>query len=459
MSNPRIHRASALALAVLGTLFVGQAAASGFQLREQSVKNLGKSNAGSAVGKDAATVSLNPAAMTNLTTNTFQADVTVIDLTAEFNGGGSVLGVPQAPLAGGNGGDPGDPTVVPNMSAVFPMKGALEGLTLGASIGAPFGLATEYEDGWVGRYRALNSDVTAIDLTLSAAFKASDGVSIGFGLVYERAEAILSKAIDFGTAICASAAPGGAACFNPAFPIKPQQHDGHFEVSGDSTSIGYIVGAQIAPNDRLAIGVSHRSEIKHDLEGTLDFDVPAAAAAVLGSARMAAYTDDEGGARLVTPAITTVSIKYGFTDNFRVLADYQATGWSSLHDVTITRDNGTVVGSEPFEWEDTDFYSLGAEFDLSDAFTLRGGIGKDESPTNDTHRTPRLPDNDRTLYSIGATWNMSENMSIDAAYQRIEIDSPVVALGVDPASANLSTLNGTFSGHANLFGVSMQYRF
>ena len=98
MSNPRIHRASALALAVLGTLFVGQAAASGFQLREQSVKNLGKSNAGSAVGKDAATVSLNPAAMTNLTTNTFQADVTVIDLTAEFNGGGSVLGVPQAPI-------------------------------------------------------------------------------------------------------------------------------------------------------------------------------------------------------------------------------------------------------------------------------------------------------------------------------------------------------------------------
>ncbi len=459
MSNPRIHRASALALAVLGTLFVGQAAASGFQLREQSVKNLGKSNAGSAVGTDAATVSLNPAAMTNLTTNTFQADVTVIDLTAEFNGGGSVLGVPQAPLAGGNGGDPGDPTVVPNMSAVFPMKGALEGLTLGASIGAPFGLATEYEDGWVGRYRALNSDVTVIDLTLSAAFKASDGVSIGFGLVYERAEVILSKAIDFGTAICASAAPGGAACFNPAFPIKPQQQDGHFEVSGDSTSIGYIVGAQIAPNDRLAIGVSHRSEIKHDLEGTLDFDVPAAAAAVLGSARMAAYSDGEGGARLVTPAITTVSIKYGFTDNFRVLADYQSTGWSSLHDVTITRDNGTVVGSEPFEWEDTDFYSLGAEFDLSDAFTLRGGIGKDESPTNDTHRTPRLPDNDRTLYSIGATWNMSENMSIDAAYQRIEIDSPKVSLGVDPASANLSTLNGTFSGHANLFGVSMQYRF
>ena len=451
MSNPRIHRASALALAVLGTLFVGQAAASGFQLREQSVKNLGKSNAGSAVGKDAATVSLNPAAMTNLTTNTFQADVTVIDLTAEFNGGGSVLGVPQAPLAGGNGGDPGDPTVVPNMSAVFPMKGALEGLTLGASIGAPFGLATEYEDGWVGRYRALNSDVTAIDLTLSVAFKATDGVSFGAGLIYERADVTLSKAIDFGTAICASGNP--ANCFSTSYPFKPQQMDGVFEVSGDDTAMGYVVGMQVAPTDKLAIGVSHRSEIKHDLTGTLDFqNVPA----LLGADPR--FQDGDGGARMVTPAITTLSFMYGVTDSFRVLADYQSTGWSSLQDVTIKRANGTVVGSEDFSWKDTDFVSVGVEYDLSEAFTLRAGVGQDESPTNDATRTPRLPDNDRMLYSIGMSWAVSDHLSVDAAYQRINIDDPEINLGVH-APSDLSTLTGTYSGSANLFGVSMQYRF
>ena len=236
-TTTRSFRATALALAVLGTLAAGQAGATGFQLREQSVKNLGKSNAGSIVGKDASNVSLNPAAMTNLDKNTFQADITVIDLTADFTGGGKILS-PASPLnlAGGNGGDPGDPTVVPNMAAVFPMKGALEGMTVGVSIGAPFGLKTEYENGWVGRYRALTSDVKVVDLTLSAAFKATDGVSVGFGLIYERADVTLSKAVDFGTAICAGAAPGGAACFNPAFPIKPQQHDGEFVVSGDSTS-------------------------------------------------------------------------------------------------------------------------------------------------------------------------------------------------------------------------------
>ena len=115
--------------------------------------------------------------------------------------------------------------------------------------------------------------------------------------------------------------------------------------------------------------------------------------------------------------------------------------------------------SEPFDWKDTDFFSIGAEFDLSDAFTIRGGVAQDESPTNDTHRTPRLPDADRMLYSIGASWNLSESLSIDAAFQRINIDSPTINLPVDAAAGNTSTLVGSFSGHANLYGVSMQYRF
>ena len=452
MSNTRSFRASALALAVLGTLVAGQAGASGFQLREQSVKNLGKSNAGSIVGKDASNVSLNPAAMTNLDKNTVQTDLTVIDLSADFTGSGRVLGSPALPLSGGNGGDPGAATLVPNMAAVFPLHGALEGMTVGASIGAPFGLKTEYDPGWVGRYRALTSDLKTIDLTLSVAFKATDGVSIGAGLIYERAEATLSKAIDFGTAICASGNP--ANCFNPAYPFKPQQLDGGFQVDGDSTGVGYVIGAQIAPNDKLAIGISHRSEIKHDLEGTLDFaNVPALLA------NDPRFKDGDGGARLVTPSVTTLSVSYGFTDTFRVMADYQATGWSSLHDVTIKRDTGTIVGSEPFHWDDTDFFSVGAEFDIGEAFTIRGGIAQDESPTNDTYRTPRLPDNDRMLYSIGATWNMSDSLSFDAAYQHITIDNPTINLPVDVASGNTSTLVGEFDGDANLFGVSMQYRF
>ena len=463
MSNNRKIHASALALAVMGTLFVGQAAASGFQLREQSVKNLGKANAGSIVGKDASNVSLNPAAMSNLDKTTIQSDITVIDLTAKFTGGGNVLGSPAAPLSGGNGGDPGDPTVVPNLSVVFPLSGTFDKVTLGASVGAPFGLKTEYEPGWVGRYRSLTSDLKAVDLTLSIAVQPTESLSFGAGFIYERAEATLSKAVDFGTAICAQAAasvPTSPAntCFNPNWALYPVYHpqsaDGTFTVEGDDTSTGWVLGMQFTPNEKFAFGMSYRSEIEHELEGTLVFDpVPALLA------NDPRFADGDGGAKLTTPAIWTMSISYGFTDQFRVLADFQRTEWTSLHDVTIVRDNGTVVGSEPFLWKNTKFYSVGAEYDINDAFTLRAGVGSDESPTNDAHRTPRLPDNDRMIYSIGASWNVSENLSVDAAFQRITIDSPTINLPVDAAAGNTSTLVGSFSGHANLYGVSMQYRF
>jgi long-chain fatty acid transport protein len=452
-------RISALAIGIVGVLALGQAHASGFQLREQSVKNLGRSNAGSAVMKDdASTVSLNPAAMSNIDKNTVQADVTMIDLDADFSGGGQVLpGTPLArPVTGGNGGDPGDETFVPNMAAVFPMHGALEGMTVGVSVGAPFGLKTEYEPGWVGRYKAQTSDLKTVDLTMSASFEMSDGISVGLGLIYERAEATLTKAIDFGTLACATA-PGGAANCSPLapFPFKPQNHDGLFEVEGDSTSWGAVIGAQIAPSDKLAIGVSYRTEISHDIEGTLDFDT-SRAPFVAANPR---FANGSGGAQLTTPSILTASIRYGFTDDFRILADFQETGWSSLEKVEITRTNGTIVGSEDFSWEDTTFLSVGLEYDISDAFTLRGGVAQDESPTNDKSRTPRLPDEDRMLYSIGMSWNVSEAFTVDAAFQRINIDDPTINLPADFAAGEFSSLNGTYSGSANLIGVSAQYRF
>lgn len=467
MSNNRNLRASALALAVLGTLFVGQAAASGFQLREQSVKNLGRAGAGSGVAqRDAAVVSLNPAAMVNVDQRTFQVDGTVIDLTAKFTGGGTVLGVPaalpNATLTGGNGGDPGDPTLVPNMSAVFPIS-SVEGLYLGASVGAPFGLATEYNNGWVGRYRALKSEVKTVDLTLSAAYKANSTFSLGVGLIYERAQATLSKAIDFGTAICAQAAAGVPTsplntCFNPAWALYPLYHpqsaDGSLTVKGSDTNFGYLVGIQITPNEQFALGLSYRSRIHHRLQGSLDFNgVPA----ILGADPR--FVDGPGGAKLVTPELITLSARYAFTNDFRMMLDIQHTGWNSLRDVTIVRNGGTVVGSEDFSWKGTTFVSVGGEYDFSDAFTLRFGIGSDKSPTNNITRTPRLPDNDRMVYGIGGSWHVSENLSLDAAYQRITIKTPRIALPVDLPHSNTSSLNGSYSGHANLFGLSMQYRF
>ena len=122
-------------------------------------------------------------------------------------------------------------------------------------ISAPFGLKTEYDNGWQGRYFAQESAVEIVDLTLSAALDiVPDRFSVGAGLIYSRADVTLSQAVDFGTALFSNPAT------RPLPFARPQAADGFAEVQGDDTGFGFIVGANFSPTDKLTIGLSYRSE-------------------------------------------------------------------------------------------------------------------------------------------------------------------------------------------------------
>src|SRR5688500_3421631 len=136
MINHQLARLAALTMAVTSALTYTQAHASGFQIKENSVKAQGRAFAGSGVAPgDDSVVSNNPAAMARFEGTNLQADVTAIDLGFEFQGGGTdALG---RPLTGGDGGDAGDLIPVPAMSFIH--KFETNGLTVGAQISAPFG--------------------------------------------------------------------------------------------------------------------------------------------------------------------------------------------------------------------------------------------------------------------------------------------------------------------------------
>lgn len=467
--NNRTIQLTALALGIAGALAVGQAHASGFQLKENSVKAMGRAFAGSGVATgDASVVVNNPATMTSFEGTTFQADVTIIDVNAKFSGSGYAgvgLGPLSAPLTGGDGGDVGEPTPVPAMSLIHKFN---NGLTVGAMVSAPFGLKTEYDEGWRGRYSSTKSEVKTVDLTLSAAYEiVPDRFSVGVGLIYERAEATLENAIDFGTLMVAAGLPGSV----------PQGADGSVSVKGDDNGFGYILGVNWRPVDSLSIGLSHRSEIDHELRGTANFDVPASfAGAQPGLAALAAnplapltpaqraqlsvlgngFRDTGATAPLTTPSITSLSIAWQVNDKLALMGDYAQTDWHSVKAVDIDFDNPFQPNSsEEFDWSDTRFWSIGAEYKLSDTFTLRGGYAYDETPTTFRTRTTRLPDEDRRWYSLGLGWNVSQALEVNLAYTRIEPDTPKI--GVQDSTRHV--LFGEYSSDVNLFGLSAQYRF
>ncbi|HRO28182.1 MAG TPA: outer membrane protein transport protein [Luteimonas sp.] len=436
-----------LATGIAGALvFASGAHAAGFQLKENSVKSMGAAFAGTAAKTgDSSVVANNPAVMTQFEGSTFQFDVTAIDLSYEFEG--TATDAFGRPMTGGNGGNAGAVTPVPAMSYIRKFD---NGLAFGAMVSAPFGLKTEYDDNWVGRYFAHTSDVQIVDLTLSGAIDVTDRFSVGIGAIISRADVTLSRSVDFGTLLYSNPAT------RPLPFAQPQAADGFIEVQGDDTGFGWVVGAHFRPTDAVAIGVSYRSEIDYELTGTADWTVPGNVAAVFGASPMTAplFKDGPGGAKLTTPATLSVGATWNVTDRFMLAASWAETGWESLQEVRIEFGNPDPDAVEPFGWSDSTFMSIGAEYKLNDRWTLRGGIAQDETPTHIEHRTPRLPDDDRRWLSVGATWAISDALDLNFGFTHIKPDDPKI----DVTSGG-SRIAGPFDGSANLYGVSAQYRF
>lgn len=417
--------------------------AAGFQIRENSAIGLGRAFAGSGSAPgDAAVIANNPAAMSLLEGYIAQADLSLIDLSVDFAGGGSdALG---QPLSGGSGGDAGDLSPVPAAYFSAPLG---ERFRLGVSLTAPFGLKTEYDEGWVGRYHALTSDLRTIDLGLAVSYEVSDNFSLGGSVIYQYADAELSNAVDFGAIL---AAQGLAPDF------LPQSADGKATIEGDDYAWGWSLGALWRVTDRVNLGLSYRSEIDHELTGTADFEVPPPAAAVFAQLPGSLFTDTGGRADLSTPAVATLSGHWQATDRLAVMADIARTFWDSFEDITVEYDNpAQPITVDPQNWRNTWFGSLGVDYRLTDRWTLRGGIAYDQTPTRLGFRTPRVPDTDRRWVSLGASFEPSDNWLLSAGYTHIFSNEPEINL----VSATGSMLQGNTDAGTNLFAVSAAYRF
>jgi long-chain fatty acid transport protein len=439
----RSVKVSTLALGIMTALVCGQAMASGFQIREDSVQAMGRSQAGSASEDgDAAVVNNNPAAMSLFDKTTVQTDLTDIDLSGQFTGGGTdAFG---QPLTGGDGGNAGDSTPVPAFHFILPVGG---GFTLGAAFTAPFGLETQYQPNWVGRYQALKSELETMDLTIAGAFKFNDMFSVGASAIGQRATATLSNAVDFGTILA-----------GPGSPFTPQSEDGTAQIKGNDTSWGWDIGLLFRPGPDTNIGLNYRSRIGQTITGNATFNVPSTVQAALALSPLTSslFQDTGASAALATPSVLTFSITQKLSDVFSVSANFERTNWSSLQNLTVNFVNPAQPPSvEEFNWKDSNEYALGFDWKFAPTWVLRAGIARDETPTSDATRDPRLPDNNRQLYSLGLGWSPSTNVSWNLGYSRIQIDTP----NINDVSVTGSTLVGKYDANANLFGISGTFSF
>lgn len=439
-------RITVLAVGIASVLAVADANAAAFQLKENSAKGLGRAFAGSGSAEgDAAIMAVNPAGMRQLDGRMFQGDISAISFKAEFEGSGRTpVGTPAT---GGDGGDAGMVAPVPAVYFHTPIG---EKAHFGVSVTAPFGFKTEYDNGWVGRYSGLKTDLKAIDLGFAMSYDVNPYVSFGASVFVERLDIELSNAIDFGTALAQSRVPGFA----------PGNADGRLTVEGDNNEIGWTVGGLFSPDENTHIGISYRSKVEHKITGgDATFDVPPNAAAVLARAQPGNFVTTSGKATVKLPASATLSVTHNVNDRWTVMGDVTRTAWSTAFDqVTIDYASNQPDSVLSFGYRDTTFVSLGTDYKLSDSVTLRGGVALDQTPTTNAHRDVRVPDTSRKWLSVGLGWTPSENVEYNFGYTHLLTSDPDVFV---PGTTNNqgNSLTGKYKVRGDVLAASMQYKF
>ncbi len=428
---------AALALAVSGILAIPTtAAASGFQLKENSAKGLGRSFAGStAAPGDVSSVVNNPAAMSTLDGVYFKADLTLINFSTKFEGAGQ--DVTGAPLTGGNGGNGGLTQPVPAMYLAMPVG---EASHVGFAVTVPYGFTTEFDKDWVGRYKAVKSKLQTVDFIVSYSYALSNNFSLGGSLIAQQTKADLTSMVDYGT-----------------FLGEPQSHDGLARITGDATDYGWQLGALWQISARDSLGLNYRAKISHTLKGNATFhDVPPQLGSLVATGN---FQDTRGTADFATPA-TAVFSYWHQGDRIGFGADASYTGWTSFKELRIKYGSGQSDTVEPENWRNTSYFSIGGDYRLNNMWTVRAGVAYDQTPTLDSTRTPRVPDAARRWLSFGLDYTPSSDFELNVGFAHLWVDDSTI----DNTSAATrgptgSTLLGKSKNSANLLGVSGTFRF
>ncbi|MCF6179815.1 MAG: outer membrane protein transport protein, partial [Geopsychrobacter sp.] len=351
-------------------------------------------------------------------------------------------------IPGQNDVDGGVVGVVPNL---YYVNNPGNGWAFGLGVNAPFGLATDYGKTWLGRYHAVESDVRTININPSVAYQVTEKLSLGAGVSAQYIDVTLSSMVNGGLAAF-SATSGAIGTPNST------SDDIFVENKADDWSYGYNLGALYQFKEGCRIGISYRSKIKQELEGTTNTTVPTSIAAI-----GAGFPDQNVSGTIDLPASASLSVYHELSSKLALLGDVSWTDWSSFEKLTLNFAGAGIGGKSSTttveNWNDTWRFSIGALYQLTDALKLRGGLAFDPTPIPDSaHRTPRIPGEDRTWVSLGAGYKFSERISGDLAYAHLFVpDSDINQSLADNPSAG--SLVGSTDNSVDIASVQLVVSF
>lgn len=445
---------SLLATAML--LAAGGANAAAFQLAEVSTSGLGRAYAGeAAIADNASVVATNPALMSLFKTAQFSTGGVYVDSRINMNGdvGSSITAATRITTKYGSASArnviPG--AFVPNLYFVAPVN---DKFALGAGMNVNFGLQSKYDDSYDAGVFGGKTDLTAINLNLSGAYRVTEGLSLGLGVnaVYAKAQ------VERNAGIIAESVEIAQDAFS-SVGTQEQKAAAKYLTSKDKSVVslqdraawgfGWNAGVMYQFNEANRIGLAYHSKV--DIDFT-DRTATSVEANVIKEGK-------KGDLTLKLPDYLELSGFHQLTDKFAVHYSYKYTHWSRLTKLHASFEDGKKAFDKELQYSNNSRVALGASYNLYEKLTLRAGIAYDQAASRH-HRSAAIPDTDRTWYSLGATYKFTPNLSVDLGYAYLK-GKKVHFKEVQKAVGGFitTTANYTSQAHANLYGLNLNYSF
>ncbi|CAM2764376.1 OmpP1/FadL family transporter [Shewanella amazonensis] len=422
--------AAAIGLASTQTL------AAGFQLNSHSATGVGRAISGDAVIADNASVlSRNPAAMALFDNTALSLGVTYADIDV------SVKDVCKAgtPICFGSDTDAAEDKIIPNFYYINPIN---DKWAFGVAAFSNFGTGTD--PGALANNAVTlpglgtipapvdllgNTEVITMNLNASLSYRVNEQLSLGAGVDVIYGQGTLTRK--------------GNLPFGPNGEMVPVSL---VNVDADGWALGGILGAVYEFNADHRLGVSYRFSPEFKASGDVQTLVPQAQA----------YANfDE--IVIPLPDIFQVAGFHQLTEKFALHYTAQLTSWGDFKEITL--ENGTLGQTsipssqlKHYAWDDSWLFSIGGTYQLSDAWTLRAGYMHDQGVVDEISSIS-IPDSDRNWYTLGASYALSANATLDLGVALVR--------GEDTQVLEQSAIIGDVIAHtrSNAVYYSLQYNY
>lgn len=271
---------------------------------------------------------------------------------------------------------------IPSFYYARPMS---ERLALGVSLMVPAGFGDEYDDDAPSRYLATEWSLAYVALMPALSYRLNDQWTVGAGLALNYSKLTLENAV-----------------FNGLL-----EDDGEMELEADGFAMSFKLGAMWEPAAGTRLGLSYRSKVDTELEGTPDFsDLTDVTRDRLASAGLL-DRDVELGGKL--PSVWTVGGYQRLPNGWDVAADLAYVEWSKfqLIESSFVGDRLIQRGSD---YEDVWAGSLGVSMPLAPRWRMGLGAAYMDSPID--------PENRSFGFRISETWMVGIGLERQLANER-----------------------------------------